>query len=506
MARALMILGTASHVGKSVLTAAFARWLQQQGLRVAPFKAQNMSLNSFVTLAGEEVARSQAAQAEALGLEPTADMNPILLKPLDQGCQVVVQGHGVGIMSIHEYYAYKPAAWRAITTSYDRLAAAYDIVVLEGAGSPVEINLKANDLVNLRMAVHADAAVVLVADIERGGVFAQLIGTWELLEPAERERVVGVLINKFRGDTGLLAPGLAHVERHTGWPVLGVLPFDPAIQLDEEDSLGLEPAVSATGEIDVAVLRLPGLSNFTDFATLARAPGVSVRFISAPAQLHAPDLVILPGTRTTVRALDWLRSRGLATALIQLARAADGPYILGLCGGLQLLGRTIHDPQGIEAACPCTEGLGLLEIDTHFEPRKTLHQVEAEVTAPGSLGFGERVVGYEVHQGTSQRRPGATAWLHLRRQTDGVLIEDGAVSPDGRVFGTYVHGLFDDARFCRALVDSLRLRRDLSPLSDKTWREHRAGQPRRYDRLVDWLARHSNLAPVASALGLSLTQ
>ena len=304
--RALMIQGTASHAGKSILTAAFGRWLRDQGLHTAPFKAQNMSLNSFVTLAGEEIARSQAVQAEALGLEPVADMNPILLKPMDHGCQVIVQGHGVGIMSIHEYYAYKPQAWQAIEISYNRLASRYDAVVLEEAGSPVEINLKDNDLVNMRMAAHADAVVILVADIERGGVFAQLIGTWELLEPRDRERVAGFLINKFRGDPDLLHPGLAYIQERTGKPVLGVLPFDPAICLDEEDSLGLQAAQGETAEVDVAVLRLPGLSNFTDFAALAPAPGVVVRYVSEPNQLHCPDLIVLPGTRTTVRALESL--------------------------------------------------------------------------------------------------------------------------------------------------------------------------------------------------------
>src|SRR5262245_55802464 len=232
-ARALMIQGTASHVGKSVLTAAFGCWLRRRGLAVAPFKAQNMSLNSFVTLGGEEIARSQATQAEALGIEPTADMNPILLKPMERGSQVVVQGHGVGVMSIQEYYAYKPRAWEAITASYARLAALHDSIVPEGAGSPAEINLKANDLVNMRMADHADAAVILVADIERGGVFAQLVGTWELLEPDERQRVIGFIINKFRGDASLLRTGLDYVEQRTGRPILGVLPFDPAVQLDE---------------------------------------------------------------------------------------------------------------------------------------------------------------------------------------------------------------------------------------------------------------------------------
>jgi adenosylcobyric acid synthase len=499
--RALHIQGTASHVGKSVLTAAFGCWLRGRGLNVAPFKAQNMSLNSFVTLRGEEIARSQATQAEALGLEPTADMNPVLLKPLEHGCQVVVRGRGVGVMSIHDYYAYKPHAWQAITASYDRLAAAHDAVVLEGAGSPAEINLKDHDLVNMRMAAHADAAVVLVADIERGGVFAQLVGTWELLEPHERDRVAGFIINKFRGDAGLLDSGLAYVRRRTGRPVLGVLPFDLSVQLDEEDSLGVADA-PATAEVEVAVLRLPGLSNFTDLAALARAPGVAVRYVSAADQLHRPDLVILPGTRTTLRALAWLRAAGLDRALARLAADAGGPYLLGLCGGFQLLGRTIDDPTGVEGCGPRADGLGLLDVDTVFEPCKTLRRVEAEVVAANGPARGCPVVGYEVHHGVSRRRPGAEPWLRLRRQPGGDTSEDGAVSHDGRVAGTYVHGLFDDARFCRALVAELRRRRGLPPLAEDAWLSQRAFWARRYDRLAGWLAAHCDLGPVAAALGL----
>jgi adenosylcobyric acid synthase len=499
MARALMIQGTASHVGKSVLTAAFGRWLRDRGLRVAPFKAQNMSLNSAVTLRGEEIARSQAAQAEALGVEPTADMNPVLLKPLEHGCQVVVQGRGDGVMSIRDYYAYKPHAWRAITESYDRLAAEYDAVVLEGAGSPVEINLKEHDLVNMRMARHADAVVVLAADIERGGVFAQLIGTWELLDPDERARVVGFVINKFRGDASLLTPGLEYMRARTGRPVLGVLPFDPSVALEEEDSLGLDGA-AATAELDVAVLRLPGISNFTDFAALARAPGVAVRYVSEPSQLLRPDLVVLPGTRTTVRALDWLRGGGLAEAVRTLVSRCDGPYVLGVCGGLQLLGRTVADPHGVESACARAEGLGLLEIDTAFAPRKTLHRVEAAVTAAGSLCADCPVVGYEVHQGVSTRREGARPWLRLRRQPGGDTVDDGAVSANGRVCGTYVHGLFDDARFCRALVDALRRRRGLPPLPADAWLSQRDFLARRHERLGSWLETFCDLGPLARVL------
>ncbi|MBY0527598.1 MAG: cobyric acid synthase [Gemmataceae bacterium] len=502
MPRALMIQGTASHVGKSILTAAFGRWLRDQGLRVAPFKAQNMSLNSFVTLGGEEIARSQATQAEALGIEPTAAMNPILLKPMEKGCQVVVQGHGIGIMSIHEYYAYKPQAWQAITASYDRLAATYDAIVLEGAGSPAEINLKANDLVNMRMAEHADAAVVLVADIERGGVFAQLIGTWELMEAYERRRIVGFLINKFRGDASLLDSGLDYIRERTRRPVLGVLPFDATMQLDEEDSLGVENTQTNSGAVDIAVLRLPGLSNFTDFAALARAPGVSVRYVGGPSELLQPDLVILPGTRTTIRALEWLHFTGWAKKLLQSAADANGPYLLGVCGGCQLLGRTIRDPDGIEAACAHVDALGLLDIDTQFQHGKTLCRVEADVIAPGSLCHGCPVVGYEVHQGVSLRRAGAVPWLRLRRQPGGEVVEDGAVSCGGRVCGSYVHGLFDDARFCRSLIDALRKRRGLTALVEHEWLSQREFWAQRYDRLAGWLTRHCDLRPVGAALGL----
>ncbi len=499
MARALMIQGTASHVGKSVLTAAFGRWLRDRGLRVAPFKAQNMSLNSAVTLRGEEIARSQAAQAQALGIEPSADMNPVLLKPLDKGCQVIVQGHGVGVMSIREYYAYKPHAWQAITDSYDRLAAAHDVIALEGAGSPAEINLKEHDLVNMRMARHADAVVVLVADIERGGVFAQLIGTWELLTSEERRHVAGFVINKFRGDASLLESGLAYVRERTGRPVLGVLPYDSTVTLEEEDSLGLD-GEAMTAEVDVAVLRLPGISNFTDFAALARAPGVAVRYVSELAQLHRPDLLVLPGTRTTVRALEWLNAVGLGEALRGLAVQPEGPYIVGVCGGLQLLGRTIADPQAVESATTRAEGLGLLEIDTVFAPGKMLHRIEATVIAAGSLCEGCPVIGYEIHQGVSTRREGARPWLRLRRQPSGTIAEDGAVSTDGRICGTYVHGLFDDARFCCALVDALRRRRGLRPLTEGAWVSQRDHLARRHERLAAWLQEYCDLAQLESAL------
>jgi adenosylcobyric acid synthase len=341
---------------------------------------------------------------------------------------------------------------------------------------------------------------VLVADIERGGVFAQLVGTWELLDPGERARVAGFVINKFRGDASLLDSGLAYVRGRTGRPVLGVLPFDPSVTLEEEDSLGLGGA-AATAEIDVVVLRLPGISNFTDFAALARAPGVAVRYVSEPAQLHRPDLIVLPGTRTTVRALEWLRAGGLAEAVRALAARPDGPYVVGVCGGLQLLGRTVADPDGVESGTARAEGLGLLEIDTAFAPGKTLHRVEASVVAAGSLCEGCPAVGYEVHQGVSTRRDGARPWLRLRRHPGGPAADDGAVSPDGRVCGTYVHGLFDDARLCRALVGALRRRRGLPPLTAGAWLSQRDFLARRHERLGGWLEEYCDLEEVRKRLG-----
>ncbi len=517
MTRALMVQGTASHVGKSLLTAAFGRWLLELGdlgdlgdgdLRVAPFKAQNMSLNSFVTLEGAEIARSQATQAAALGLEPTADMNPILLKPMNGACQVIVQGRSAGVMTIHEYYRFKPAAWRAITESYDRLRAKFDVLVLEGAGSPAEINLAQHDLVNMRMAEYADARVVLVADIERGGAFAQLIGTWELLGREERARIVGFFLNKFRGDPSLLDSGLAYVRERTGRPILGVLPFDENVQLEEEDSLGLPEHVSglqsmgAEGLIEIAVLRLPGISNFTDFHALARLPAVSVRFVAAPDQLAAADLIVLPGTRTTVHALEWLNRTALGQRLCELAANPRGPIILGLCGGFQLLGKTIRDPQGVESNRLQAEGLGLLDADTEFVAVKSLYRVQGEVSHPEALACGAPLLGYEIHHGETRLGPNARPWLRLHRQLGGAVVEDGAVRADGRVLGAYVHGLFDDARFARALLDALRRRRGLAPLSSTDWISQRDFWAGRFAYLGEWLRQHCNLNPIAAALDL----
>lgn len=500
---ALMVLGTASHVGKSLLAAAFCRLLAEAGHRVAPFKAQNMALNSFVTREGGEIGRAQVAQAEAAGVEPHTDMNPILLKPMDGVAQVVLEGAPIGLMSAREYYAAKDRIWPAAAAAYDRLAARFDRVVLEGAGSPVEVNLLEHDLTNLRMARHADAAVVIVADIERGGVFAQLVGTWELLPEADRPRVIGFLINKFRGDVSLLDSGLDFLRARTGVPVLGVLPYRPDLQVDQEDSLGIDETASpgdASGDegdaIDVAVARLPGLSNFTDVWPLTRVPGVRVRYVERGRDLGRPDLVILPGTRTTVRDLLWLRAEGLADRIAALAGEPDGPTVLGICGGFQMLGRRVDDPHAVESAHPSVLGLGLIDVATEFAPTKERHRVAGSVLAPD----GPALIGYEIHMGRTERGPGLPAFAALTRQRDGRPVLDGAFGVDGRVLGTYVHGLFDSLPLTAWLVDRLRARRGLPRLDPARWQAHRDALAARYAGLAALLRDHLDLAPVWRAL------
>jgi adenosylcobyric acid synthase len=499
---ALMVLGTASHVGKSLVASGFCRLLAEEGYRVAPFKAQNMALNSFVTREGGEIGRAQVAQAEAAGVEPHVDMNPILLKPMEGRSQVVLEGSPLGVMTARDYYAAKDRLWPRVAAAYDRLAARFDRIVLEGAGSPVEINLSEHDLTNLRMARHADATVVLVADIERGGVFAQLLGTWELMGPEDRARIVGFIINKFRGDATLLESGLRFLTDRTGVPVLGVLPYRGDLQVDQEDSLGIDETATAEGPesgadvLDVAVARLPGLSNFTDFWPLARVPGVRVRYVARGPDLGRPDLVILPGTKTTVRDLTWLRQAGLAEPIVRLAADPNGPLVLGICGGFQMLGVRIDDPDGVESPAATVPGLGLIDVTTRFAPTKARHRVSGSVDATGLP-----VCGYEIHMGQTRRGPGVPAWTSLTRQRDGERIEDGAVDPSGRVCGTYVHGLFDSLPLTSDLVDRLRARRGWGPLDAPGWQAHREFLAGRYAALATWLRAHLDLGPVWAALG-----
>ncbi len=502
-ARALIVLGTSSHVGKSVIATAFCRLFAEEGIRVAPFKAQNMALNSFVVEVGGEIGRAQAAQAEAAGIEPTVDMNPVLLKPMRGVSQVVVDGAPIGVMSAREYYNIKHEIWPRVTAAYDRLARECELVVIEGAGSPVEINLIEHDLTNMRMARYAKAAAVIVADIERGGVFAHLVGTWELLPREDRDRVVGFVINKFRGDESLLASGLDFIRTRTGVSVLGVLPYRAELQVDQEDSLGLVPAgdqSSFAHEVDVAIARLPGLSNFNDFDPLARLSSVRVRYVSRVADLGTPDLLILPGTKTTVADLAWLRSTGLAHAIQRLAGRDDGPIVIGVCGGYQMLGMRIDDVDGVETDRPgvSVEGLGLLDVQTRFEPEKTRLRVSGRVR-----GADLRVVGYEIHMGRTHLSDHVEPWIDIDATVDSPAREDGAVNAERRVFGTYIHGIFDEPPVCVGVINVARARRGLTPLDALSHRSRHDELAARYAGLAELLRQHIDLGPIRAALGLT---
>jgi cobyric acid synthase CobQ/L-threonine-O-3-phosphate decarboxylase len=457
-AAALMLQGTSSNAGKSVLTAALCRILLQDGIRVAPFKSQNMSLNSFVARDGGEMGRAQVVQAQACRLEPDVRMNPILLKPnSDTGCQVIVRGQPVGNMRVGEYVAYKPQAFVAAKESYECLAAEFDAIVLEGAGSPGEVNLKSHDIVNMRMAEHAGAPVLVVGDIDRGGVFASFVGTMEVLAPWERKLIAGWIVNRFRGDASLLGPALAYTHEHTGRPVLGVVPYLPELGLPEEDSVefksgALDQAASNGAAVEIAVIDLPHISNFTDFDAFRGESDVRLRIIRSAGQLNRPDAVIIPGSKNTLGDLEYLGRSGLAERIAALARQGT-TEIVGICGGLQMLGREIRDPLGIESAAANSRGLGLLTASTVMAAEKTLVRTTARHVASGL-----DVTGYEIHHGQTDYA-GCTP---LVVRADGQVV--GIAGDDQRIWGTYLHGVFDADAFRRWFVDRLRVRRGLAAL------------------------------------------
>jgi adenosylcobyric acid synthase len=455
---ALFIGGTGSDVGKSVVSAGLCRILKRRSYLVAPFKAQNMANNSAVTPGGGEIGRAQALQAAACGLEPHVDMNPILLKPNSEtGSQVIVQGRPVGNMGVREYHQYKDQAFAKVEESYRRLSSQVELVVLEGAGSIAEINLREQDITNLKAAEMAGAASILVADIERGGVFASIIGTVELLTPAERAQLRGIIINRFRGDASLLDSGIAAIEERTGLPVLGVVPHIK-LDLPAEDSLGLELRTGGQGAVRVGVVRLSRISNHTDFDALAREPDVELIYVEQPSQLNNLDLLIIPGTKSTLADLEFLKSSGLFAAIQNYA--ASGGKLIGICGGLQLLGRRILDPEQVESQFSAGAGLGLLDIETTLSPEKQTHQVLARLqpaaAAAGFAGLAE-LRGYEIHAGNTEY--GATSRPLLRivqRSGEEVVIEDGAISADGSVWGSYLHGIFDNDELRAAVLAPLR--------------------------------------------------
>ena len=489
-ARRIMVQGTMSGAGKSLLCAALCRIFAQDGYRVAPFKSQNMALNSFVTRDGLEMGRAQVVQAQAAGVEPDVRMNPILLKPSsDTGSQVIVGGEVRGQMSAAAYFKMKRQLIPEILAAFDSLSEEADIVVIEGAGSPAEINLKADDIVNMGLAKLVDAPVLLAGDIDRGGVFAQLYGTVALLEPEERARIAGLVINKFRGDVDILRPGLAMLEEKTGLPVLGVVPY-LHVEIEDEDSLSERlNARDVVKPLDVAVIRLPHISNFTDFIPLEQHELLGVRYVQRARELGAPDLVILPGTKNTMEDLLWLRQSGLEAAVRKLAQAQTP--VLGVCGGYQMLGQTLDDPTGTESGKPLSlAGLGLLPTRTTFDAQKRRTQVRA--VALGAPFAGARMTGYEIHNGrtTVNGEP-------FCRLADGT--PEGCVCKN--VFGTYLHGLFDSGELTQALVKLLCARKGISPRETRpaSMAEYRQAQ---FDLLADGVRKALDMGAVYRAMGI----
>jgi adenosylcobyric acid synthase len=549
-----MVLGTGSHVGKSILTAALCRIFADDGYRVAPFKAQNMSLNSAATPDGREIGRAQALQAEACRVPACAEMNPVLIKPSsDTGSQIVLLGRIWGQVTAANYHRHRvEELFPVVLESYKKLASEYELIILEGAGSPAEINLREHDIVNMRMAHAASAACLLVGDIDRGGVFASLLGTLELLDPSDRALIRGYAINKFRGDISLLRPGLKMMEPRLGIPCAGVVPYLHDLGLDEEDGVAVEdrrsvgrvwresvggtpppnpllieegapgrggatrvvnPLLDEEGTkgwcggsrerpLRIAVIALPHMSNFTDFDALAAEPSVALAFVDRPKDLSAADLVILPGTKQTLNDLEWLHQRGLVPPL--LGHPARGGCVAGICGGFQMLGVKIDDPQGIEnRGQPCAhQGLGLLRMWTVLQPEKITRPVGGRILR--SVIFGQQAKecafrGYEIHVGETVYAEEAAPFAEITRAGSSAVVADGAVSTDQRVFGTYVHGIFDDDSFRHAFLQAARAARGLAPVAARAFVA--AGRQSRLDRLAAHVRRSLDLGMIRSWIG-----
>ncbi|PZP64015.1 MAG: cobyric acid synthase CobQ [Azospira oryzae] len=476
-----MVQGTTSDAGKSTLVAGLCRVLARRGVRVAPFKPQNMALNSAVAIDGGEIGRAQAVQAQAAGIAPTTDMNPVLLKPnTDVGAQVIIQGRVVGTMNARDYSAYKRRAREAVLESFHRLAARYEVVLVEGAGSPAEINLRENDIANMGFAEAVDCPVLLIADIDRGGVFAHLVGTLALLSPTERARVKGFVINRFRGDLGLLMPGIDWLERRTRRPVLGVLPYLHGLHLEAEDAVNIQQGAKTDRALRVVVPVLPRISNDTDFDPLRLHPQVQVRFTGPGEAVPPADLIILPGSKSVRSDLGWLRAHGWEAAIRRHLRY--GGKLIGICGGFQMLGREVSDPLGLEGPPGTSPGLALLDMVTVLEPEKQLANVS------GVLAFGDApVTGYEIHCGVSRGAALARPLVRLDRR------HDGAISEDGQILGTYLHGLFESRPACDALLEWAGLAAPRTP-------DYHALREAALDRLADACEEHLDMARILAIL------
>jgi adenosylcobyric acid synthase len=501
-ARAVMVVGTASNVGKSWLATGLCRLLRRAGIRVAPFKAQNMSNNAFATKDGGEIGWAQAAQAEAAGLEPTVDMNPILLKPTSEtGSQVIVRGRIHRTMAAGEFPAFRAEAKAAIEASYARLAREFDLIVIEGAGSPAEVNLRDRDLANLWMARLAGATVLLVADASGAGALASAVGTLALLAPDERACVLGLVLNQCPGP--LPGPSRTTCEYRTGLPLLGAVPRVADLWIPGEDSVVLESDAEgeawASAPVRIGVVWTPRIANFTDFDPLRLEPGVSLRYARRPEEVAEADLILLPGSKNTIGDLEYLRGAGIAAAIARARRF--GAMVGGLCGGYQMLGRWVDDSHGMEGPPRRADGLGLLEVTTVLSPAKATYQVTACVEPGCPWPVVEPLEGYEIHLGETGGVGEAVPLLALRRR--GAAILDGAVTPDGSVWGTYLHGIFDNPGFRRAVVNAVRRAKGLPSLDAPLGPTARAAKEAQYDRLADVLRRHLDWRRVCEAVGLT---
>ncbi len=497
MAKKIMVQGTGSGVGKSVIVAALCRILTQEGYKAAPFKSQNMALNSYVTKAGLEIGRAQAFQAFAARKEPTVEMNPILLKPSsDTGAQVIVRGKPIGNMTAKEYHDYKPRALNLIEDCFDKLDRENDVVVIEGAGSPAEVNLRANDIVNMSIAKLLNVPVLLLGDIDKGGVFAWIVGTLELLEKEEKELVKGILINKFRGDMDILKPGLEFLEKRVNKPVIGVIPYFHDIKIQEEDPLSVEKGKRSLAveekEITIEVVYLPHISNFTDFDALEAEDDVSLRYAGKGEKIDEPDVIIIPGSKNTIGDLLYLKNSGYALQIVEKARSRKC-VVFGICGGYQMLCNTIIDPEGVESNVRETEGLALLPATTVFESHA--QKMTNQVRALADLEFykGE-IAGYEIHMGRTYLSNGCIkkAFTIFERSGEKVMDDEGgAVSSDGNVIGTYIHGIFDNDGFRQAFLNYIKQKKRLLPLSISVSKSNGKSENKSG---IDWDSEYNKLA------------
>jgi len=539
LAKRIMVQGTGSGVGKSIITAALCRIFKQDGYKVAPFKAQNMALNSFVTSQGGEMGRAQVVQAEAAGIEPTVDMNPILIKPTsDLGAQIILRGKPLGNMLANYYHNYKTKLIQIVSESFLNLARKYQIIVIEGAGSPAEINLRENDIVNMKMAEIADSSVLLVADIDKGGVFAWIVGTLELLTEKEKDRVKGLIINKFRGDINILKPGLDYLEEKCQKDILGIIPYFKDIRIEEEDSLPLEKAISSPfrkkNRVNIEVLYLPHISNFTDFDCLEEEEDVSLYYVGNGKRIGTPDLLIIPGSKNTIDDLSYLKKTGYYSQILALAR--KGKIILGICGGYQMLGKEIQDPYHTESTREKIEGLGLLDVTTILESSKITSQVKASLIGKEPFFIEEEISGYEIHTGITKLLKGVRPWFKITRRSSPsenlarrhgrdprsfpltsilspkgrgnkwsgppskVNIEDGAINKEGKIMGTYIHGLFDNHHFRGALLNYLRKRKGLSLYHSRNQASRLEKRNKEYDKLANLVRKNLDIEKIYQIL------